>query len=417
MPEGMPSIEQQTDHLFRQVSGKVVAVLTRQFGVDKIEEILDAVQDAFEAALIRWRFSGVPNVPEAWLLTVARRKLINQQRRMKRITSLDGGEMLKEEGGLPKETEVYIRDSQLALLLLCVNLPLSTRDRIITTLHILCGFSPYELAKAMDVQYEAVRKSLYRNKQKLAAEKSWQNIKWDDSQMADHKSTIHEVLYALFNEGYKSAKPENGIDMTMCYEAVRLLSTVMEISSSSESHGLMSLFYFHLSRFPARLDAEGIRISIEHQDRSLWDKALIKAGCYHLKLAKPEDELNTRYLEAIIASLHTMAPSFDETPWHQIEDLYTKWHSLDNKNGMLKLQALTAALYHRPDLALVAEIENLKTELSAAHHYLVDATLAEMYSMLGDNDSSNRFLQRAIERCEDVHDKKFLQNKLIGKKK
>ena len=121
--------------------------------------------------------------------------------------------------------------------------------------------------------------------------------------------------------------------MTMCYEAVRLLSTVMEISSSSESHGLLSLFYFHLSRFPARLDAEGIRISIEHQDRSLWDKALIKAGCYHLELAKPEDVLNTRYLEAIIASLHTMAPSFDKTPWHQIEDLYTKWHALDNKMG------------------------------------------------------------------------------------
>ena len=182
MPEGLSSIEQQTDHLFRQASGRVVAVLTRQFGVDKIEDILDAVQDAFEAALIRWRFSGVPNVPEAWLLTVARRKLINQQRGMKRITSLDGGVMLKEEGGLPKETEVYIRDSQLALLLLCVNLPLSTRDRIITTLHVLWIF-PFELAKAMDVHYEAVRKSLYRNKQKLAAEKAGKisngnTIKW-----------------------------------------------------------------------------------------------------------------------------------------------------------------------------------------------------------------------------------------------
>ena len=417
MPEGMPSIEQHTDHLFRQVSGRVVAILTRQFGVDKIEEVLDAVQDAFEAALIRWRFSGIPSVPEAWLLTVARRKLMNQQRRSKKMISLEADEWPGEEGSLPEPTEIYIRDSQLELLLMCINLPLSTRDRIITTLHILCGFSPFELSKAMDVHYEAVRKSLYRNKQKLAAGRDWLDIKWEKIPISDHLTTIHEVLYALFNEGYKSAKPDNGIDITMCYEAVRLLKLVMELASSSESHALLSLFYFHMSRFPARLDKDGIRLSLEQQDRSLWDQELIKFGYYHLELAKPTHELNTRYLEAIIASLHIMAASFEVTPWNNIENVYKKWLELDNQNVMVKLQALTAALYYRPDMALVSEIENLRTEFTAGHLYLIDATLAELFARLGDKDSSDRFLQNAIEGCEDVHDKKFLQSKIMGIKK
>lgn len=417
MPEGMPSIEQQTDHLFRQVSGRVVALLSRQFGVDKIEEILDAVQDAFEAALIRWRFSGVPSVPEAWLLTVARRKLMNQQRRTKRATSLEAGEWVGEEGWQSETSEIYVRDSQLELLLLCINLPLSTRDRIITTLHILCGFSPFELSKAMDVHYEAVRKSLYRNKQKLAAGRDWLDIKWESTPISEHLTTIQEVLYALFNEGYKSAKPDNDIDMTLCYEAVRLLKLVMELASSSESHALLSLFYFHMSRFPARLDKDGIRLSLEQQDRSLWDQDLIKAGFYHLELAKPAHELNTRYLEAIIASLHLMAASFEVTPWNNIENVYKKWLELDNQNVWVKLQALTAALYYRPDMALVSEIENLRTEFTAGHLYLIDATLAELFARLGDKDSSDRFLQNAIEGCEDVHDKKFLQSKIMGIKK
>lgn len=329
------------------------------------------------------------------------------------MISLEADEWPGEEGSLPEPTEIYIRDSQLELLLSCINLPLSTRDRIITTLHILCGFSPFELSKAMDVHYEAVRKSLYRNKQKLAAGKDWLAIKSENIPISDHLSTIHEVLYALFNEGYKSAKPDNGIDMSMCYEAVRLLNLVMEISGSPESHALLSLFYFHISRFPARLDQDGKLLSLDQQDRSLWDQELIKAGFYHLELAKPLDELNTRYMEAIIASLHTMAPSFDKTPWYQIEELYIKWHALDNKNGMLKLQALTAALYHRPDLALVSEIENLKTEISAVHHYLVDATLAELYLRLGDTYRSKHYLKTAIDACEDVHDRSYLQNKIF----
>lgn len=403
---------QQADHLFREVSGKVVAVLNRQFGAYYLEAVLDAVQEAFEAALVKWRFVGIPQQPEAWLLTVARRKLLNQLRKDKRMISTPSEELSIEETDDPDFSESYVRDSQLDLLLACIQLPLSKRDRIITTLHVLCGFSPAELARAMDVHFEAVRKSLYRNKQKLAADPVWQKRPIDGGEEFKYPSTLLEVLYAMFNEGYKSSKSDHNYDIALCYEAVRLLKLIIEKHHSVECHALLALFYFHLSRFPARLDGEGDWMTLQHQDRSLWDQRLIGAGFYHLERAKPEDQLNTWYLEAVIASLHVMSPSFDQTPWKEIEQLYLKWLTYSGSNVMVQLQALTTAIFYRPDAHLAEELEALRPSMGQNQQYLVDATLAELYDKLGNATKSKQYLSDAIGLCENPRDKRLMEKRM-----
>lgn len=247
----------QVDHLFREVSGKVVAVLMRRFGVHHIELIMDAVQDAFEAGLIRWRYEGLPRVPEAWLMTVAHRKLLNQLRKECHRPDIMAEVETKMDEAAIEIDGSYIKDSQLRLLLACVNLPLSRRDRIITTLHILCGFSPAELARAMGLHFEAVRKSLYRNKLKLAQDTTWIQKEADNHIAVNQIPTLLEILYALFNEGYKSQQGDKSVDISLCYEALRLLKLVNELVSDTQIQALLALFYFHLSRFPARMDAAG----------------------------------------------------------------------------------------------------------------------------------------------------------------
>ncbi|MBL0082436.1 MAG: hypothetical protein IPP37_08370 [Saprospiraceae bacterium] len=402
----------QVDHLFREVSGKVVAVLTQKFGVHHIELIMDAVQDAFEAGLIRWRYEGLPRVPEAWLMTVAHRKLLNQLRKESHRPDMMAEVETKMDEAAIEIDGSYIKDSQLRLLLACVNLPLSRRDRIITTLHILCGFSPAELARAMGLHFEAVRKSLYRNKLKLAQDTTWIQKEADVNFAVNQIPTLLEILYALFNEGYKSQQGDKSVDISLCYEALRLLKLVNELVSDTEIQALLALFYFHLSRFPARMDAEGDWLTLEEQDRQLWDEFLKGAGFHYLALAKPSDTPTTWYLEAVIASLHAAAPSFDLTPWKMIEQLYTKWHEAEAENPMVRLQALTAAIFHRADLQLVNELEALRSTIEDSQKYMIDATIAGLYEKLGYTEKRNQFLSQAIDQCNQKADMRWLKKKM-----
>jgi len=402
----------QVDHLFREVSGKVVAVLMRRFGVHHLELIMDAVQDAFEAGLIRWRYEGLPRVPEAWLLTVAHRKLLNQLRKESHKPNVTSEEETLIDVSSIETKGSYIKDSQLQLLMACVHLPLSRRDRIITTLHVLCGFGPAELARAMGLHFEAVRKSLYRNKLKLAQDTTW--IQKDaDMRIAENQiPTILEVLYALFNEGYKSEGVEKNLDVSLCYEALRLLKLVNEVITRPEIHSLFALFYFHLSRFPARTDEQGDWLTLEYQDRRLWDQHLIAAGFYHLDLSKTGMQITSWHLEAVIASLHASAPSFDETPWLQIEGLYQKWLAWEGENAMVKLQALIAAIYYRAQAKLKDELEALRASLGPNQVYLIDASMAVLFEKLGDPVKINQSLEKAIQDCKNSGDKKWLQKKI-----
>ncbi|HMS98244.1 MAG TPA: sigma-70 family RNA polymerase sigma factor [Saprospiraceae bacterium] len=402
----------QVDHLFREVSGKVVAVLMRRFGVHHIELIMDAVQDAFEAGLIRWRYEGLPKVPEAWLMTVAHRKLLNQLRKESHRPDIMAEVETKMDEAAIEIDGSYIKDSQLRLLLVCVNLPLSRRDRIITTLHILCGFSPAELARAMGLHFEAVRKSLYRNKLKLAQDTTWIQKEADIHIAVNQIPTLLEILYALFNEGYKSQQGDKSVDISLCYEALRLLKLVNELVRDTQIQALLALFYFHLSRFPARMDVAGDWLTLEEQDRQLWDEFLKGAGFHHLALAKPTDRPITWYLEAVIASLHAAAPSFDQTPWKMIEQLYTKWHEADAENPMVRLQALTAAIFHRADLQLVNELEALRSTIEDSQKYMIDATIAGLYEKLGYTEKRNQFLRQAIDQCNQKADIRWLKKKM-----
>ncbi|WP_162902793.1 sigma-70 family RNA polymerase sigma factor [Taibaiella koreensis] len=169
-------IPQLTAHLFREHSGKMVAVLSRLFGLQQLDQVMDIVQDTFEAALTHWRFSGIPANPPAWLMQVARNKAINQFKKEQRERALRSTLQQTLEG-FTQQIDLYcapgeIKDSQLKLLLLCCHPSLSTRNQIALTLYVLCGFGVPEIANALLMQPEAAKKALTRSKALLREEES-----------------------------------------------------------------------------------------------------------------------------------------------------------------------------------------------------------------------------------------------------
>jgi RNA polymerase sigma factor (sigma-70 family) len=239
-----------TAHLFRENAGKMLAVLSRIFGLNNIDSVMDVVQDTFESALTKWKFSGIPENPAAWLMQVAKNKAINNfKRESKSITLSDSVsaenadyslEMQIEHLLMPNEVE----DSQLRLLLACCHPDISEKNQVIITLHILCGFGVTEIANALLMNDEAVKKALTRTKASL---KQLGNILQTPLLPKYEKriGIVQTILYLMFNEGYKTTRAKEIINNDLCYEAIRLTKLLAKngVALANESNALLALIF------------------------------------------------------------------------------------------------------------------------------------------------------------------------------
>src|SRR5690606_18972042 len=228
----MDASGQLAAHFFREHSGRMVASLARVYGMAHLDTILDAVQDTFETALTNWRYHGPPEHPRAWLSQVARNKLINALKHHARHAHAFDTEAPVHELSTtdpdPELTDEAHTDGQIQLLVACCHPALSERDRILITLHILCGFGVPELGNALQRNREAVKKALQRSKA-LLRQKSPKLGQHRLAAIAKQLPTVCTILYLLFNEGYKATRNSKGIDFDLCYEALRLAKLVRPV--------------------------------------------------------------------------------------------------------------------------------------------------------------------------------------------
>ncbi|MBA9079858.1 RNA polymerase sigma factor [Rufibacter quisquiliarum] len=294
------------EHLFRETYGEVFSLLYRRYGAAHQQDIEDALQEAFYAALKVWPTKGLPEKPQAWLLRVTHNKLLNHlTRRAVHQTAVQQLE-LEKDCFAPGEDET--RDSQLQLLFACCHPQLTSSAQLIFSLKHLGGFGVEEIAQGLQQSKDAVYKSLQRSK-KFFQHLSPDFIEIDILASPERLQNVLHVLYLLFNEGYDSTRGTSLLNQEICYEALRLTHLLDQRFAGKELpvRHLLSLLYFHLSRFETRVDGQGRFVPLARQERAQWDRHLIRRGFHFLQDAFPA-KVNPYYLQACIASLHAAAP-------------------------------------------------------------------------------------------------------------
>jgi RNA polymerase sigma-70 factor (ECF subfamily) len=319
------------EHLFRRESGRMVAALTRIFGVHNLSLAEDVAQDAFCRALEVWKVRGVPDNPAAWLMTTAKNRALDVIRRERtaRTFAPELGRLLETGRTIaPVVDEAFaahtIRDEQLRMMFSCCHPRLPEDAQIALILNILCGFGADEIASAFLAGRAAIEKRISRGKKVLAGARRLFDL--SDAEFTVRLTAVRRALYLLFNEGYHGASGESPVRVELCTEALRLTALLRAYppAAGPETDALASLMCLHAARLPARLDSAGDLSPLFDQDRSRWDGRLIAEGLSLLEGSAVGRELTAYHLEAAIAAAHAGARTVDETDWPLIVGLYDR---------------------------------------------------------------------------------------------
>lgn len=409
---------QLAEHFFRHESGRLVAALTRLFGVYNLALAEDVAQHALCRALEVWPSRGVPENPTAWLLTTAKHRALDVMRRERtaRAFAPELARLLDREAELVTAIDEAfspgaIRDEQLRMMLSCCAKALPPVAQVCLILNVLCGFGASEIGSALLTGQAAVEKRIARGRRTLARQRCLFEL--SDVDLRARLATVRQALYLLFNEGYHGASATSAVRPELCQEAIRLTSLLCEhpTSASPTTQALLSLMCLNAARLPARLSADGQLLPWSEQDRAAWDHRLVEEGLRRFELSAAGDEVSAFHLEAAIAVAHASSPSHAATDWHRIVGLYDRL--LARSPSPVVALARSVALAERdgpgPALAALRGISHAE-RLSAYPFY--EAALAELYLRLGDLDAAASHFRRALARARSELERAYLQKRL-----
>ncbi|MEO8481208.1 MAG: DUF6596 domain-containing protein [Acidobacteriota bacterium] len=319
------------DHLFRRESGRLVAALTRVFGVQNLTLAEDVVQDAFCRALEVWKARGVPDNPTGWLMATARNRALDVLRRQRTAHTFapEVARMIAQEsavGSFVDEAFSFhaIRDEQLRMMFSCCHPRLPEEAQVALVLNILCGFGAGEVAAAFLTGRPAIEKRIARGKKVLAGSRRLFDL--NDAEFASRLSAVRRALYLLFNEGYHGASAESAVRVDLCQDAIRLTALLCEHppAATPETFALGALMYLHAARLPVRIDDGGELSPLLQQDRARWDGALVAQGLALLERSASGTRVTAYHVEAAIAAAHASASSPVDVDWSTIVSLYDR---------------------------------------------------------------------------------------------
>lgn len=404
------------DHLFRYEAGKMVAVLSRLFGLHNLELAEDVVQDAFLKAHQGWKFNNLPSDPSAWLMQVAKNRAIDVLRRKSMFTecATNIAASVQEEQDLNQFFhEQEIADSQLRMMFACCHPSLKQEDQVALTLKTVSGFSMQEIARSLLTNEAAVQKRLHRAKEFLRTNHIQLEIPAGND-LKKRLDIVYTVLYLLFNEGYNALKADELIRRDLCAEAMRCCKLLTEHKAGKQpaSFALLSLMCFHAARFDSRIDENDNIILLQQQDRSKWDHELVQVGVHYLNQSSKGSELSIYHIESAIAAEHCLAPAFSQTNWQRLLKLYDLLNEV-NPGPVVQLnRAVVIAEAGDVDLAIrsILSIEGIEKLLRTDHLY--SAVLGELYKRLSDTVKAKEYLQHAHDLTPSNAEKKLLRAKL-----
>ncbi len=301
----------------------MVSILSRTFGIEKIDAIEDAVHDSMIAALKKWPYGGIPKNQLAWLIETAKNRMFDNLRRSKRVENIDDDFDVAGVPGVEQRFSGEIDEDQLRMIFACCHPTIAADSQVALTLKIVGGFSVAEIARAYLAKDEAVAKMLMRAKKNLRL------VPLEipaGSELNERLDAVLRVLYLMFNEGYTASAGNDLVRTDLCFEAIRLAEIAARhpVTSSPKVHALAALFHFQAARLTTRTDHRGELLLLADQDRSLWDKEMLARGLDYFRRAASGDELSDYHIEAEIASLHALSADYDSTDWPQILNCYDR---------------------------------------------------------------------------------------------
>jgi RNA polymerase sigma factor (sigma-70 family) len=403
------------EHFFRHEAARLVSVLTRLFGWHNFELVEDMVQATLLDALSAWRL-GVPDNPSGWVHRVAKNKILDAIRRQKidqRVTAKIATVVAAQDDHIDDlflDTE--IEDSLLRMMFACCHPHLARENQLALTLRTLCGFGNAEIARALLVSEETIKKRIQRATSDLV-EREIALEPPPAEELTGRLDGVHQVLYLLFNEGYSSSGGDQAIRADLCEEAARLCHMLCgdRRFATPATHALMALMLFHAARLDARLDERGSLLLMEEQDRAKWDQDLIGRARAFLSQSADGEIVSPFHLEAGIAAYHCAAPSYAATDWPAILRLYDALMRVQPSPVYELNRAIVIAEIEGPRAGIRA-LEDASSEPALARYHLLDATLGELHRRAGDLATARRFFESARQKTNSPGQREVIERRL-----
>jgi RNA polymerase sigma factor (sigma-70 family) len=405
------------DAVWRIESAKLIAGLTRIVGDVGTAE--DLAQDALVAALERWPESGVPDNPGAWLMATAKHRAIDLLRRDKLLDRKHeqlGHELEARqespEPDLHAAIDDHVGDDLLSLVFVACHPVLSTEARVALTLRLLGGLTTDEIARAFLVPEATVAQRIVRAKRTLAAARVPFEVPRGPELQA-RLSSVLEVVYLVFNEGYSATAGDAWLRPALCEDALRLGRILAGLAPDEpEVHGLVALMEIQASRLRARVGPSGEPVLLLDQDRGRWDQLLIRRGLAALARA---DSLNDArgtargpyVLQAAIAACHARARTPEETDWTRIAGLYEALVERVPSPVVELNRAVAVAMAYGPARGLEL-VDALRSERSLERYHLLPAVRADFLTKLGRHDEAGKELEHAASLTRNSRERDLL---------
>jgi RNA polymerase sigma-70 factor (ECF subfamily) len=379
------------------------------------------VQDTLCRALETWSIHGLPDNPSAWLMRVARNRAIDILRRDEqfRYFTPELSYLLKLREDLPveapafeKEIQKEIQDDQLRMMFSCCHPELSIEAQVTLILKTLCGFGVSEIAHALLASSDAVEKRLGRARKLFRQSGTFVEIA-NPSEIRERLEAVYQAIYLLFNEGYHGSQSERIVREELCFEAVRLALLLSEHPEGGKprTHALLALLCFHAARLAGRMDGDGGLIQLELQDRSKWDRDLIARGFHFLEKASTGNELSEYHLEAGIAALHCAAPTYEETEWAKILELYDLLYQLKPSPIVALNRAVALGRALGPEEGL-AELSKIPDTGKLKDYPFYPAANGEFHLIAGRLAEAAKHFEKALKLARSPSETEFFERKL-----
>lgn len=407
------------EHLFRHESGKMVATLTRIFGIEHLTLAEDVVQEALVRALQTWPFYGVPQNPSAWIMRASRNLALDVVRRQKVFREKEPEIIRLMEAPNPASApdaavleENEIADDRLRMMFVCCHPAIPPDAQVALALKTLCGFSVGEISRAFLCSDAATAKRLTRAKQKLREAGVVFEIPAGE-ELSRRLDSVLQSLYLLFNEGYKASSGERLVREEVCREAIRLAELLARhpAGNQARTHALLALMLLNAARFPARTDDEGNLLRLQEQDRSRWEQGLIARGMFHLAQSAAGGELTEYHLQAGIAACHCSARDYASTDWPAILALYDRLAGFDDSPVVALNRAVALANVEGPRRAIEA-VNAIRNRGQLESYYLLHAVLGDFEERLGNCSAAEGHFRKARQLTALKSEQVFLSKRI-----
>ena len=400
-------VEQAT----REHWGYLYACLVKHLNDFDLAE--DVLQESILTALESWPSKGIPESPRAWLLQTAKHKAIDRLRRKANFKSkqesigLFNEQHAREPDNPEKLVDQMIEDERLRLIFTCCHPALPESAHIALTLRTLGGLEVPQIARAFLIPEATLAQRLVRAKAKIRKAGIPYKIP-DAAQWPERVSSVLAVIYLIYNEGHSASEGDDYIRSDLCEEAIRLAQMLNQlIPNEPEVMGLLALMLLHDSRKNARLGSQQQYLSMEQQDRSIWDQEKIQTGKQLLERALPMGLIGPYQLQAAISAVHADATDFASTDWMQIRLLYNRLYEL-TPTAVIQLNAVVALSFEADAETALTAMERIDFS-SLANYQPYHATLADLYRRSDQLLAASEAYQLAIKYSNNQYERAFLE--------